>query len=76
MFRIAASLGALLFAETLQQRVVANVRMPLAGLVLIEKKMVILFPYLQGLQLFLKAFLKLYTAHVRDCIESSLMHRV
>ncbi len=44
MFRIAASLGASLFAETLQQRVVANVRMPLAGLVLIEKKWLFCFP--------------------------------
>ncbi len=37
LFRIVASLGASLLAETLQQRVLANARMSLAGLVLIEK---------------------------------------
>ncbi len=37
MFRIVASLDTSLFAETLQQRVLANARMSLAGLVLIEK---------------------------------------
>ncbi len=42
--------GTSLFAETLQKRVLANVRMHMAGLVLILKKMVILFPYLQGRQ--------------------------
>ncbi len=46
MFRLVASLGTSLFAETLQQRVLANLRMPLAGLLL----MVILFSYLQGKQ--------------------------
>ncbi len=37
MFRIVASLGASLLADTLQQRVLANARMSLAGLVLIKK---------------------------------------
>ncbi len=45
LFRIVASLGASLLAETLQQRVLANARMSLAGLVLIEKKWLLCFPF-------------------------------
>ncbi len=43
MFRIVASRGTSLFAGTLQQRVLANLRMSLAGLVLIEKIWLVCF---------------------------------
>ncbi len=49
MSRIVVSLGTSLFAEALQQSVLTNVRMDLAGLVLIIK-MVILFLDLQSRQ--------------------------
>ncbi len=56
MFRIVASLGASLFAEILQQRVLANARMSLVGLVVIEKKWLLCFPIYQVNNMSMKTF--------------------
>ncbi len=56
MFRIVASLGASLVAETLQQCVFANARMSFAGLVLIEKKWLLCFPIYKVNNMSMKTF--------------------